>query len=157
MKQLILAFSAALLTIISILANFSAYSQGTLPNGFGIIMTFLFLIGWVVLIILSIKFYCSWTLLFYGLFWLLSFITTAAVCLILAYGAPQPDWLRTADLIFVSPMFGLRDFLSTYVTLFTAGGVSAFFSILCLLCVRRKSDSRYVNRKKKKEVSENEG
>lgn len=151
MKQLILSLSAALLTIFSILANFGTYSEGTAPSGIGIILTFLFLIGWIVLIGFSIHQYQSVLLFLFALFWFLAFLSIAITAFILAYGAPEPNWLKIFDIIFFSPMYGLRDFLSFFATLCTAGGISVFFSILCFLCMRRKSDSRYVNHRKKKE------
>ena len=150
MKRLILVFSAALLTIFSILGNLSAYSANKAPSGIGIVLTFLFLVGWIVLIGISIYQYQSLLLFFFSLFWFISFVGTALTAFIVAYGAPEPSWLRVINLIFFSPMYGLRAFCPFFLTFCVAGGIAVFLSILCFLCVRRKADSRYVNHKRNK-------
>lgn len=150
MKQLYMPIPAIVLTLLAILANYHSAVAEMPPSSFSLLMSLLFILGWIFMVIFSIKYYYTVVLFFFSIFWFACFIFCTIPAFIVAFDTIPFDFMQITNAIFVSPLYGIRDFLSALWTYIASAGFSVLMAMICFLCSRRKGDSLPKEKRKRK-------
>ena len=153
LKQPIMPIPAILITLLTILTNYRVTINEMPPGSFVMFMTLFFILGWIFVITVCIKYYYRLVLLFFAIYWFASFIFCTIPAFVLLFNTFPPDFVSITNVIFVSPFYGLHDLLSELITMAVGAGFSVVMAIICFLCTRRKGDSlpKPKRRRKKKQ------
>lgn len=141
MKQIYWPIPSILIVLIAVLVNFDTMLRGITPSTGEIFMSLAYIVIWIFLIAFAIKKYYSVMLIFYTLFWFVSFLSFVLSSLITLMGSKPYSFMEYTNIVFYTPFYGFNGLIDTALLFPCAGVLSLIFAIASMICIRRSPNA----------------